>query len=177
MRYKVAEIEDQIKATLVADTTNFSSTLVDTFAGQVNAQMFFDPEMMQGFVKLLPFCLISYQGRTSDKNSRDSSGKTYIHTLTFRLFVGAQSLRATQDAVRGCYDMLAAVFDDLHGKVPVTSPLQLPGFTPLSGTALTSTEVNVLGPLLETGGQDERLIVNLPGIVVFASDFSIRMLA
>lgn len=178
MRYSVAEIEDQIIATLEGDTTNFSDVLVDTFTGQVNSQMFFNPEYMQGFVQLLPFCLVSYQGRISEKaKDRDSSGKTYIHTLTFRLFIGAKTLRKTQEAARSAYDMLAACFDDLHAKVPVTSPQQLSGYTPMSGMALTSSEVTVLGPIYEAGGTDEGIIVNLPGIVVYGSNWSIRMLA
>jgi len=178
MRYKVAEIEDQIIATLKADTANFNASLVDTFAGQVNAQMFANPEYMQGFVKLLPFALVSYQGRTAQKSDRDSSGKIYIHTLAFRIFIGAQSARKAQEAARNCYDKLAGLYDDLHGKVPLTAATQqLPAYTPLSGIALTSSEVTILAPLFESGGQDESLVVNLPGIVVYRADFSIRMVA
>jgi phage gp37-like protein len=177
MRYKVSEIEDQIIATLEADTTNFSSVAVDTYAGQVSPEMFFDPEYMQGFVRLLPFCYVSYQGRVGEKANRDSSGKTYIHTLTFRIFTGAKSLRKTEEAVRSAYDMLAACFDDLHGKVPYMTSQLLPGYTAMSGTAISTSEFNPLSPLYETGGQDEILIVNLPGIVIFQSDYAIRLLA
>lgn len=178
MRYKISEIEDQIIATLQADTTNFSTVNVNTYAGQVSPEMFFDPEYMQGFVQILPFTLVSYQGRTTDTaKDRDSSGKTRIHTLTFRIYTGAQPLRKTQEASRSAYDLLAATYDDLHGKVPVTNPQQLPGFTPLSGTALTSSGATVLGALFTTGGQDESIIVLLPSIVVYQSDYSLRMLA
>lgn len=177
MRYSVAEIEDQIIATLQADTANFSDVMVHTFAGQVNSQMFFNPEYMQGFVAILPFCLVSYQGRIGSKSDRDSSGKTYIHTLTFRIFTGAKALRKTQEAVRSAYDMLAAIFDDLHAKIPKMSSQALPAYTPLSGTAITTSEFTPLGPLYEAGGTDETIIVNLPGIVVYKSDFSIRLLA
>lgn len=178
MRYSVADIEDQIIATLKADTTNFGhDVLCDTFAGQVNPQMFFNPEYMQGFVKLLPFALVSYQGRTSGKTDRDSSGKTYIHTLKFTIYVGAQSRRATQESSRSCYTMNAAVYDDLHGKVPACTPQQLPGYTAMSGKPITTSGFNPQGPLAQAGGQDERLIVNLPGIVVYGSDFQIRLVA
>ena len=151
--------------------------MVDTYAGQVSPEMFFDPEYMQGFVQLLPFTLVSYQGRVGEKANRDSSGKTYIHTLTFRLFTGSKSLRKTQEASRGVYDMMASCFDDLHGKVPYMTSQLLPGYTPMSGTAISTTGFNPLSPLYETGGQDEMLIINLPGIVVYQSDFSIRLLA
>lgn len=177
MRYKVSEIEDQIKATLQADTTNFSGVNVDTHAGQVNPQMFFNPEYMQGFVKMLPFSLISYQGRTSTKVDWDSSGKTRLHLLNFRIFTGAQSLRTVQEASRSAYDLLAATFDALHAKVPVTSPQQLTTYTALSGTALTSSGVTLQGPLYSTEGADEQLIINLPTIVVYQSDYFLKILA
>lgn len=176
MRYKISEIEDQILATLQADTTNFSTVNVRTFAGQINPQMFFNSEYMQGAVQLLPFTLISYQGRSNAKDKRDSSGKTRIHKLRFRLYNGAQSGRATKEAARNCYDMMAACFDDLQSKVPVTSPQQLSGYTALSGTALTSGAV-ILGPLTSVEGDDETLVVNLPAIVVYGSDYTLELVA
>lgn len=177
MRYKVSEIEDQIIATLAADTTNFSGVMVNTYAGQVSAQMFMNPEYMQGFITLLPFALVSYQGRVGEKPDRDSALQLYKHVLTFRIFVGAQSRRKTQESARSCYDLLAACFDDLHGKVLVTNPQQMPALTPLSGTALTSTGANPQSPLYETGGADEQLVVNLPNIVVYRTDYSVRLIA
>jgi hypothetical protein len=177
MRYSIADIEDQIIATIKADTTNFSGVMVDTFAGQINSRMFFDPEYMQGFVQLLPFCLVSYQGRVGAKADRDSSGKTYVHTLTFRIYTGAQSLRASKESARASYTMLAALFDDLHAKVPAVSTRQLQGYDELSGTDISTSEFTVLSPLYETGGQDENIVVNLPGIVCYATDFQIRLVA
>jgi hypothetical protein len=73
--------------------------------------------------------------------------------------------------------MTAAAFDNLHAKVPVTSPQQLSGYTPLSGTALTSSGVQVLGPLYSNEGDDETLVINLPTIVVYQSAFFLKMLA
>lgn len=139
--------------------------------------MFFNPEYMQGAVQLLPFTLISYQGRRSSKTKWDSSGKTRIHLLKFRIYNGAQSRRSTKEATRNVYDMIAACYDDLQSKVPVTSPQQLGGYTALSGTALTSTGVTLQGPLTSIEGDDEGLIVNLPTIVVYASDFTLELVA
>jgi hypothetical protein len=178
MRYKVSAIEDQIIETIKADTTNFSGLkMINTYAGQISAQNFLNPEYAQGFIKLLPFCLVAYQGRVGLKSDRDSSGKIYIHTLTFRIYTGATSLRMYQDAVRNCYDMLAALYDDLHGKVPKSTPQCLSAYTTLDGTAITTSEFTALSPLYETGGTDEKLVVNLPGIVVYQSDFNIRLVA
>jgi hypothetical protein len=179
MRYQVKDIEDQIIATLRADTANFAGVnMIDTYAGQISPRMFMDPEYMQGFQRILPFVLVSYQGRTANKDlDRDSSGKTYIHHLTFRIFSGAQSARSTQEAVRNCYDMQAAIYDDLHAKIPKCTPQQLPGYTALSGADITTTGFNPLSALFESGGKDESIVVNLPGIVVYASDFDIKLLA
>ena len=175
MRYKVAELEDQIIATLKADTTNFGGVNVNTFAGQVNPMMFSNPEYMQGFLDLLPFALVSYQGRTA--RARDSSGKVYLHTVTFRIFVGAMSARTIKEAARSCYDMLAAVYDDLHGKVPRMTTQKLPTYTELSGNVLTSVEATPQGPLAETQGTDEQLVISIPQIVVYRSDYQIGMVA
>jgi hypothetical protein len=139
--------------------------------------MFFNTEYMQNCVALLPFVLVSYQGRTSSKAKWDSAGKTRIHRLRFRMFIGADTLRTTKEGVRNAYDMLSAVFDDLQSKVPVTSPQQLPGFTAMSGTALTSSGVNVQSPLYAQEGADETLIVNLPGVAVYGADFYLDMVA
>jgi len=177
MRYHVDEIEDQIIATLEADTTNFSGVTVDTLAGQISAQMFFDPELMQGAKRLLPFALVSYQGRRSEKAlDRDSSGRTWIHTLTFRFFVGAKSLRKTEEAARNCYDMLAALWDDLTAKVPLTSPQQLTQYTALSGTALSAGAV-LISPLYEAGSADEEVVINMPAIVIYRADFNLKIIA
>ncbi len=175
MRYSVAQIEDQLLATLREDSTNFGDgVLIDTLAGEVNPQMFFNPEMMQGFIKLLPFVLISYQGRTGEY---DSGGENYTHTLTFRFYTGAQSARMVQEASRNNYDMMAAIYDDIHGKVIKSTPQYIPGATPLSGQPITIPEFNALSPFYESGGKDERLIVNLPRIVVYASDYSTKVVA
>lgn len=176
MRYHVDEIEDQILATLTADTTNFTGVNLQTFAGQINPQMFFNPEYMQGAVRLLPFALVSYQGRTNSKDKRDSSGKTRIHRLKFRVYLGATSRRSSKEASRSAYDLIAACYDDLQSKVPVTSPQQLSGFTALSGTALTSGAV-ILGPLTSVEGDDETLVINLPTIVVYQSDFTLEVVS
>ena len=175
MRYKIAEIEDQILATLEADTANFSGVQVETFAGELNEQMFLDPEYMQGVIRLLPFTFVSYKGRTS--KARDSSGRTWIHTLRFSIFTGAKSFRQTQEASRNCYDMLSATFDALNAKVLKTDPQQLATYTAMSGTALTSSGVNVISPFHESGGDDEGLIVAMPAIVVYQSDYLVEMLA
>ena len=72
LRYKISNIEDQILDTLRADTTNFGDAMVDTYAGQVSPQLFLQPEYMQGFINLLPFALVSYQGKTLTMTTEQS---------------------------------------------------------------------------------------------------------
>jgi Domain of unknown function (DUF1834) len=178
MRYNVQDLEDQIIATLKADTTNFQGVLVDTYAGQINAQMFVKTELMQGFIRLLPFALVSYQGRTSGAKDTSSIHDLYIHTLRFRIFCGTQSTRSTKEAARGAYQLLGAVYDDIHGHVPLSNPQKIPGITSiLSGPVITTTGFNPQSPLMEAGGTDEGLIINIPKIVVYQTDFIIRLLA
>ena len=73
--------------------------------------------------------------------------------------------------------MMAALYDDIHGRVPACTPQQLSGYMALGGIPITIPEFNPLGPFYESGGQDESLVVNLPGIVVYKSDFSVRIVA
>ena len=177
MIYKIADIEDQIIATLQADTGNFSGVRVDTYAGQVSAQMFQNPEFMQGMIQILPFCLISYQGRTSQKMLEDSSGKTHIHTLRFRLYIGAKSTRSTKEAVRGCYPIMSASFEAIHSHCPATqAPQEFSGvYDTLSGTPLAAG--NHIFSVIESEPNSEELIVNIPGIVCYRSDYTLKLLA
>lgn len=176
MRYKISEIQDQILATFTADTTNFSNVWVKPYTGQCSAQMFLNAEYMQGFKALLPFTLVSYQGRVARKMERDASGMYYIHSVKFRIYAGAKSANTQNDAERNCFDMLSAIYDDLHGKVPLVSPQQLSSYTALSGTALSSTGVSLQSPFMEAEGTDEVIVINLPGIVVYQTDYEVRLI-
>ena len=80
-------------------------------------------------------------------------------------------------AQRNAYDMLSAVYDSLHGKFPKASAQSLaPEVNQLDGTTITTANFNALSPLYETAGESERLIVNIPSIVVYYTDYSIRLL-
>lgn len=150
----------------------------NTYAGDLSASNFIIPQFMEGLVRRLPFILVQYLGRTSGKMDSNSIKSVYEHTLSFQLYVGAKSLRTGKEAARGAYVMLANTYDRLHGRAPVMASGQvLPSLTRLEGVPITTSEFNPLSPLMETGGSDERLIVNLPEIKVYSSSYKIKLVA
>lgn len=178
MKYHVEDIEDQIIATLKADVIGLSGVTIRTHAGEVNIRTFQDAAMMQGFVNTLPFIFVQYQGK--EPVIRDSPAAMYVMRLTFRLFTGAKSLRIKEQAQRSAYAMLRSEYDDLHGRAPLSTPQMLAGIQGLtgllSGVSITTAGFNPQSPLM-LGGADEKLIVNLPEICVYSSDYTIRLQA
>lgn len=176
MNYDISDLENQIIATLQANT-DLSGVKVRTHAGEINAQAFdfMNKQMLEGFIHLLPFAYVQYAGRNAEKMSEDWS--EWNHILRFRIYIGAKSLRERVEAQHSAYDILAAVYDSLHGRFPLASAQSLaPEVLQLSGTQITTTDFNALSPLWETAGESERLIVNIPSIVVYYTDYSIRLL-
>lgn len=174
MRYSVALIEDQILATLQAETSLAGIHNIKCHASDVNRATFTDPALGEGYVSLLPFIFVQYQGRVGE---HDSSGDTYEHKLFFRLYVGAHSLRIATEGQRSAYDMLAGVFDALHNKIPNCSAYTGYTYTALSGQQITMPEAHPTTPLIEAQGRDEQLIVNLQNIVVYQTDYTVKMMA
>lgn len=176
MRYNVEDIEDQILTTLTAHC-DLTQVNIRTHTGEVNARIFLDDQAASEFIALLPFVLVQYQGKRF--TTSDTAGRMYINELTFRFYIGAQNLRSRQEGQRSAYAMLRAVFDSIHGKVPLSTPQQLTGWQQVGGTlegpAITTTNFNPQTGILAAPGLDERLIVNLPGVVVYATDYIIRV--
>ncbi len=181
MRYNVSDIEDQIMATLKADGS-LAGVQIQTHAGEISVRTFTEPSLLEGFIALLPFIFVQYQGRVggeSLKGFKPTSDKTvYFHEIRFRLYVGAESLRATQEAQRlSAYPMLAAIYDDLHGKLPYADIVANYPNAKLSGAKITTTGFNPGTPLMEAGGADEKLVVILPHLVVYQTDYILTLMA
>ena len=178
MRYNVEDIEDQLLATLVtAFTTGTPAALtvnIATHAGDVNPMMFQSPAYMEGFVSKLPFVFVQYNGR--ERTGSDSPAQINKHRLTFRFYVGAESLRAKKEAARSAYAMLRTIYDEIHGHW-IKGAVVATGLPSLGGTTITTTGFNPLGPFIEAGGRDEMLIVNLPEIVVYQTDYTVELVA
>lgn len=175
MRYDLSIVEEQLLATLRENTTLQSVNNIKCHAGDVNRLTFTDPSMGEGYVSLLPFVLLQYRGRRASESNTYSDGILYDHELSFRFYVGAESLRRAREGQLSCYEMLAAVFDAIHGKYAnvTTDPYQ----NKLSGPALDTPEAHCIAPVLEAGGSDEQLIVNMAHIVVYQTDYRVTMSA
>lgn len=174
MRYYVENIEDQLIATLVAQSGLTSGVQIKTHQGEIDKQMFFDPAYMQGMVRTLPFVYVEYAGRQTMPYDSDETYTDNIHTLRFRFFVGAQSLRSQQEGSRSAYAMLRAVYDAIHSKLPYYQTGQTGC---LSGTKITVTGFNACSPFYASTSVDELLLINLPSIVIYATEYNVRLLA
>jgi hypothetical protein len=175
MNYSLAEIEDQVLATLALEFTPGSKMHIATSAGEISARMFLDTEYMEGVIRLLPFCLLRYQGRQT--KNRDSVGLINEHELQWQIYVGAESLRNKQEPQRSAYSFLANVYDALHGKWPLSSQPLASNLPKLDGTTMTDGQFKALSPFLEVEGPAERLVVDLPRIAVYSTFFKLTVLA
>jgi len=178
MRYHIEDIEDQLVSTLLHQPGLSVGVTVRTHVGEVVRQLFTEPAYMQGLVKRLPFVFVEYAGRTTMGYDSDSTYTQGIHTLRFRFFVGAQTLRSTKEGSRNAYSMLRSIYDAVHGKLPFHTGTT-PGTDDLSGILITVSEFNPLSPFMPAGAQDEVLLWNggVPAICVYATEYSIRLLA
>ena len=187
LTYNIEDIEAQILSTLAGFTldqdqldngvlggeTGLANARVATHVGEIDARTFLDPETQEGFIKILPFALVQYQGRTVVE--RFDAAQRYVHRVTFRIFCGAKSLRKKREAQLSAYVMLRQVYDLLHGRWAYSNqPLDV-NLPTLSGTKITTTGFNTRSPLLCGTGQDERLIAVLPQIVVYRTDYTVDL--
>ena len=176
MRYHIEDIEDQLVSTLLHQPGLDTGVNVATHIGEVVRQLFTEPAYMQGLVKRLPFVFVEYAGRTTMGYDSDSTYTQGIHTLRFRFFVGAQTLRSTKEGSRNGYAMLRAIYDAIHGKLPYsgtwTSDM-------LTGIPIVVNEFYACSPFMPAGAQDEVLLWNggQPPICVYATEYSVRLLA
>lgn len=180
--YEIEKIEDQIIATLQADT--FLTTLncdIDTHAGEINPQTFIDLSKMEGLIKRTPFILIQYQGKRAA--TRSSIGEANAHEIIFRFYAASKSLRRVKEAQRALvYPMLRSIYESIHGKVPLVDPSVQTQRLPEARGFLTASSVLPLGidtvgfnpqtPLLELPGMDERLVANVGGLICYYADYS-----
>jgi len=176
MRYHTEDIEDQLVATLKAQIGLNTGVTIRTHMGEVDRQMFLDPAYLQGMVVMLPFVFVEYAGRQTQGYDSDSTYTQNIHTLKFRFFVGAGTLRSGKEGSRNAYAMLRAVYDAIHGKLPFYTGTA-PTSTDLIGLKTEVSEFYPCSPFMPAGGSDEQLVVNQPKICIYATEYTVRLIA
>lgn len=177
MYYKLSDIESQIIATLQAQSglTPAEGIQVKAHSGEISEMTFsvLNGKGLEGFVHLFPFVYVQYIGRRVTEETEDYS--TYYHKLKFRMYVGASSLREKLEAKNNAYTLLAAVYDALHGKFPLSTTQTLSPLAPvLSGQAIT-TPFNAMTPLRQAEGDMERLILSDNNKVIYQTDMQIDL--
>lgn len=177
MRYHIEDIEDQLVATLKAQIGLNIGVTIRTHMGEVDRQMFLDPAYLQGMVVMLPFVFVEYAGRVTQGYDSDSTYTQNIHTLKFRFFVGASTLRTAKEGSRNAYAMLRSVYDAIHGKLPWYTGSAPTVATDLIGLKIGVTEFYPCSPFMPAGGQDELLMVNQPKICIYATEYTVRLIA
>lgn len=193
MRYNVEDIENQILATLIGGGEEFvvdisqadvgvlgktgglTGVLIKTHYGEITDATFLRPSLDEGFLKMLPFIMVQYQGRRVVV--KDAPHQQYTHELRWRLFVGAKSLRLRREGQLTAYAILRAIYDLLHGKVCNSNQPWAETFAQLDGDIISDPQFLEMTPLIEPEGQDEKIMVNLPGIVVYKTDLIMTVLA
>lgn len=174
MRYNLEDIEDQILATLSA-SSGLSGVVIKTHAGEVNMNLFLDPQYYEGVISLIPFVFIRYAGRVA--NAIDDLKTEWKHELKFQLYIATSSLRSRKESQRNAYALIRACYDALIGRWPNSTAQTLSGLSLLSGSQITTTNFSCYSPMNEDGGQDERLIIETPKLVLYSSMWTISVLA
>lgn len=174
LRYNIQTMEDQIIYQLQSDT-NLSAVNIASHAGQITALFFQDAYLKEGLLKNLPFIFVQYQGKS--KVDHDSVMGLDIVEIRFRFFIAAQSLRSTKEAQVSCYSMLASLYENIHGKNFHYAGNLITEIPQLNAPLMTVIEMNQQSPLTEANATIEQLIVNLPDVVVYQTDYVCSVLA
>ena len=175
MRFDRSQIEDQIIATLRANATiSDNNVQIATHVGDINPATFLDKVQMEGFIKKLPAIYVQYQGKR--KVQTDSTKQTVYYNLRWRFYVCTQSLRGSRGSQLSAYLLLSALYDSLHGKIPNSTDNSAYVVPKLDGEVIVSP-FTAPKPFETPDGEDEKLLVILPGVVVYQSDFVVTVMA
>lgn len=174
MQYIISELIGQMIDTLRTDSL-FKGVTVARHSGEVNIFLFNNPAYWEGLTKNIPFVLIKYQGRNAI--ARDTIGSQWIHELSFSVYVATASTKDKEKATEEAEVYLAKIFDLWHGRMFYSEQTFADNIPILSGKQITTDEFNQQRCLMEDGGQDERLIMTLPEIVLYETKYNVRLLA
>ncbi len=176
MNYRIRDIKGQLIATLRADT-NLSDVKIESHAGQISPQYFLNAEYKEGLIARLPIIFVRYSGRTLVIDQCDSSYKTNTYELHWQFFVCSKNLRTREEAENEAEDYLECIYDDIHGRRPYSTETGLADSSSrLSGTQITNPNFKA-SVFITQGGEDEQLVVDMPGIVVYRADYKTNVIA
>jgi len=174
MQYVVKDLIGQLVDTLKADSV-FTDVAVARHVGEVNILLFQNPAYWEGMIKKIPFVLVKYNGRIG--TPVDTSKTVYYHDLEFSAYVAAKSLKSKEDATEEAEVYLARIFDLWHGRMFYAQQTWASNVPLLGGTQITTSGFNQQRSLVESGGQDERMIMTLPEITLYETKYTARLLA
>jgi hypothetical protein len=173
MQYVIKDLIGQLIDTLKKDSV-FQSVQVARHCGEVNIMMFNNPEYWGGLVKKIPFVLIKYNGRMG--TPLNTTKTAFMHEVEFGAYVGTKSMKDKESAIEEAEVYLAKIFDLWHGKMFYGTKTWPTGISSLDGVQITTSGFNQHRMLIESGGQDERLIMALPEITLYETKYNARFL-
>ncbi len=174
MRYHLEQIEDQILATLQAEPT-LARVNVCVHTGLISDELRKSEILQQECIANMPFVFLEYRG--TQFVAHDEQRRLYVDEIHFRLYIGVSSLREKPESQRSAYAILRSVYDSLHGKVPCSDPQQLGTYPVLAGEPITTAGFSPQSALRKAPGLHESLVVNQSRFIIYATDYTIRLLA
>ncbi len=175
MDYSLENLEDQLIECLKADTDLYPTCTIRTYAGELSGLIFDDPTKMQGELIEPPFILIEYNKKKT--TTKSSTFSVLNHAITFRFYVGAQSLRATSESALSCYSILRSIFDDIHGKFfNYTGATGSASTNNIGGTAISLNSNQQQQPFKEVDGDNEGPLFVLPKLAVYVTHYDCQLL-
>ena len=103
--------EDRISITEDLMVEALKSALPDTKVEPRTSPL--TEEELKKILGAAPFVFLEYNG--GNRMSSLENGSTSVRRNVFNLFVAAKSLRSKQEAQRGSYSLLSAIFETLDG--------------------------------------------------------------
>ena len=175
MQYVIKELIAQMVYTLKADSA-FDGFTVRRHAGEVNILMFQSPEYWRAMISHVPFVFVKYQGKIG--TPMDALKGAWTHEVVFSAYVGTKSLslESGTESAESAETVLAKIFDLWHGRAFYSQQTWASNIPVLSGTQITTSGFKQLRVLQENGGQDERLMIMLPEITIYETQYNARFL-
>jgi hypothetical protein len=176
MRYVIKDLIGQMIDALKADALFAGENVtVARHCGEVNILMFDDPAYWEGLVKKIPFVLIRYVGKRGVGD--DANKLLRFHEVHFSAYVGTKNEQDKELGVEEAEVYLAKMFDLWHGHMFNSTQTFASVIPKLNGVQITTSGFGQMRSLMEDDGDNERLIVSFPEIVLYETKYNARLKA